>query len=87
MKNKLGDYEGLADLTDGKGNKINLSDITKTNFNSDTKTKAKTIQNPNVLDKYKGKNWDELYRSNELETIRTKHPEHYEKLRKEKYNF
>lgn len=34
---------------------------------------------------YVGKKWDDLYASNELETVRTQFPDLYEKLRKEKY--
>ena len=34
---------------------------------------------------YTGKSWDDLYASDKLETVRTKFPDLYEKLRKEKY--
>lgn len=34
---------------------------------------------------YTGKSWDDLYTSDKLETVRTKFPDLYEKLRKEKY--
>lgn len=35
--------------------------------------------------KYEGKKWDDLYAANELEVVRTKFPDLYEKLKKEKY--
>jgi hypothetical protein len=85
MRNTKGDYNGLRDLTDGKGNKINLSDFAKTTTNNALSTENKDDSKPSLPDTYKGKNWDDLYRSDELETIRTQHPEHYEKLRKEKF--
>ncbi|HFG0470809.1 hypothetical protein [Flavobacterium psychrophilum] len=34
---------------------------------------------------FEGKGWDDLYASNELENVRTKFPDLYEKLRKEKF--
>lgn len=34
---------------------------------------------------FEGKGWDDLYASNELEKVRTKFPDLYEKLRKEKF--
>lgn len=34
---------------------------------------------------FDGKKWDDLYASNDLESVRTKFPDLYEKLRKEKY--
>jgi hypothetical protein len=34
---------------------------------------------------FAGKKWDDLYQSNELETVRTKFPDLYEQLKKEKY--
>ena len=85
MKKNIGGYDGLADLTDGKGNKINLSDFAKTMAQKATANENKGDSKPSLPDTYKGKNWDDLYRSDELEAIRTQHPEHYEKLRKEKY--
>jgi hypothetical protein len=75
MKNK-GGYDGLADLRDSKGNKINLSDFAKTSPNKDTTNATKGDIKPNLPEAYNGKKWDDLYRSNELETIRTQHPEH-----------
>jgi hypothetical protein len=36
-------------------------------------------------EKYKGKTWDDLYRSDELETVRQKFPKLYEKLKTEKF--
>jgi hypothetical protein len=85
MKNIKGDYEGLADLTDGKGNKINLSDFTKKEPNQETKPISEIVKSNSLPEAYKDKDWDELYKSDELETIRTQHPEHYEKMRKEKF--
>lgn len=85
MKNSKGGYEGLADLTDGKGNKINLSDFAKTTPHNTPANENKGDSKPSLPDTYKGRNWDDLYRSDELETIRTQYPEHYENLRKEKY--
>lgn len=38
-----------------------------------------------AAEKYNGKSWDDLYSSNELETVRTKFPDLYEKLKNEKY--
>lgn len=37
------------------------------------------------LAKYDGKSWDDLYSSDELETVRTKFPDLYTKLKNEKY--
>lgn len=34
---------------------------------------------------FAGKKWDDLYQSNELETVRTQYPDLYEQLKKEKY--
>ena len=34
---------------------------------------------------FEGKSWDDLYAADKLETVRTKFPDLYEKLRKEKY--
>lgn len=85
MKNTRGNHEGLADLTDGKGNKINLSDFTKKEPKQETKAIPEIVKSNSLPEAYKDKVWDELYKSDELETIRTQHPEHYEKLRKEKF--
>ncbi|WP_459926506.1 hypothetical protein [Flavobacterium covae] len=38
-----------------------------------------------VPEKFAGKSWDDLYASNELETVRTKYPDLFESLRKEKF--
>ncbi|MNP98680.1 hypothetical protein D3C85_113010 [compost metagenome] len=40
---------------------------------------------PKNTSSFDGKKWDDLYASNELEGIRTKFPDLYEKLRKEKF--
>jgi hypothetical protein len=100
MKNKHQQYTGLADLRDGyTGDKIDLEDFTSGKYLKDLKDSNKkpidsykpAVNNnaepkKNTLpSEYVGKNWDELYRSNELETIRTQYPEHYEKMRKEKF--
>lgn len=37
------------------------------------------------LSKFEGKSWDDLYSSDELETVRTKFPDLFEKLKNEKY--
>ncbi|AKK74447.1 hypothetical protein OK18_19135 [Chryseobacterium gallinarum] len=37
------------------------------------------------LEKYNGKSWDDLWSSNELETVRQKYPDLYTKLKNEKY--
>ena len=51
---------------------------------------AQTIVTANLAavdaEKYAGKKWDDLYASNELETIRTTMPDLYENLRKEKFD-
>lgn len=36
-------------------------------------------------DAFEGKKWDDLYATNELETVRTKYPDLYEKLKNEKF--
>uniref|UniRef100_UPI0013CFA17B hypothetical protein n=1 Tax=Flavobacterium fluviatile TaxID=1862387 RepID=UPI0013CFA17B len=41
--------------------------------------------NAKDLADFEGKGWDSLYASNQLETVRTKFPDLYEKLKKEKY--
>lgn len=38
-----------------------------------------------VADSFAGKKWDDLYASNELESVRVQFPDLYEKLKKEKY--
>jgi hypothetical protein len=82
MNNEKEHYTGLADLYDGNGNKINLSDFAK----KKTETEPKEAQNKAIRnslpDHYIGKSWDELY---QLEAIRKNHPDHYEKLKTEKY--
>lgn len=85
MKNSAGNYDGLADLSDANGNKINLSDFAKKEPAQHQKEVQRMVSSNSLPEIYKGKDWNELYRSNELETIRTQHPEHYEKLRKEKF--
>lgn len=85
MKNSIGNYDGLADLSDAKGNKINLSEFAKKEPEQHQKEALKKSVSNSLSEIYKGKDWDELYKSNELETIRTQHPEHYEKLRKKKF--
>lgn len=100
MKNKHQGYTGLADLRDGKtGENINIEDFMSGKYLRDLKesnnepiaSHKPTVYNntepkKNTLpSEYAVKNWDELYRSNELETIRNQYPEHYEKLRKEKF--
>jgi hypothetical protein len=47
-------------------------------------TLVSTENNTDLAD-YSGKTFDELYASDELETVRVKFPDLYEKLRKEKY--
>ena len=37
------------------------------------------------VEKYIGKSWDDLYSSEELENVKTKFPDLYEKLKNEKY--
>jgi hypothetical protein len=78
---KNGDYNGLRDLVDGWGNKINLSDFAKQAREPMPKKEIK----PSLPDEYNGKKWDELYKSDQLEIIRKHHPEHYENLKNEKY--
>jgi len=101
MSKKHQGRTGLADLKDGRtGENINFEDFISGAYLRDLKesniglsksknkvqVQAKFTQEKNTLpSKYNGKNWDDLYRSDELETIRTQHPEHYEKLRKERF--
>ena len=51
---------------------------------------AQTLVTDNLGDKtakadFEGKKWDDLYQSDQLETVRTQFPDLYESLRKEKY--
>lgn len=100
MKNKHLGYTGLADLQDGKsGKNIDFDDFLSGKHLSDLEDVNKELvpsyqqpvyNNPelkkNILpNDYYGENWDDFYQSNQLETIRTQYPEHYEKLRKEKF--
>jgi hypothetical protein len=102
MEKNKGGYTGLADLSDGRtGEKINIEDFCSGKHLSDlkasdndvpTSTRKPTVYNQPTSIKitlpheYNNRKWDDLYQSNELETIRTKYPEHYEKLRKEKFD-
>lgn len=86
MINKTENYSGLAHLTDSYGNKLSLADLS--DFADRKKEVAKsshTKPKPNLPEKYNGKSWDDLYQSDELETIRNTYPDHYEKLRIEKF--
>lgn len=43
------------------------------------------IKNKEGQEKYTGKTWDDLYKSDEIETVRKQFPDLYDKLRNEKY--
>lgn len=86
MTNKNQNYTGLAHLTDGYGNKLSLADLSA--FAEKNKEAPKALhkeEQANLPEKYNGKSWDDLYKSDELETIRKTYPDHYEKLRTEKF--
>lgn len=101
MEKNKGGYTGLADLSDGRtGEKISVEDFCsgkylsdlKTPDRNDSETTSKSIihnqsasQKITLPTKYNDRKWDDLYQSDELETIRTQYPEHYEELRKEKF--
>jgi hypothetical protein len=85
MKQDKGDYTGLGELVDGKGNKIDLSDFAKRSPIVNQSTDELKDQKHFLPVDYQGKNWDQLYQADQLEAIRTKYPDHYERLRKEKF--
>jgi outer membrane murein-binding lipoprotein Lpp len=43
------------------------------------------LANPELAAKFEGKSWDDLYASDELETVRVKFPDLFERLKSEKY--
>jgi hypothetical protein len=63
--------EGLKDLIDAMSAQV----LVTNNLDGEAKDLAA----------FDGKKWDDLYASNELENVRTKFPDLYEKLRKEKF--
>ncbi len=65
-----GNPSGLKDLIDTLPAQVSVTDA---------------INNDGEQAKYEGKSWDDLYSSDELETVRQKFPDLYEKLRNEKY--
>lgn len=65
------DPKGLKDLIDAMPAQTLITD----NLGDNTKDLAE----------FNGKGWDDLYASNQLETVRTKFPDLYEKLKKEKF--
>jgi len=75
---------GLEDLIDIHGNEINLSDFATKKPSLPPKEVQKTKVTDSLPTEYKGKNWDELFITGDLEKLKNKHPEHYEKLRAEK---
>ncbi len=46
---------------------------------------VENLSSPEAAAKFEGKSWDELYATDELEGVRTKFPDLYEKLKNEKY--
>lgn len=70
-KDYAGNPNGLQDLVDTLPAQVSITEEIKTGDKE--------------LKEFEGKSWDDLYSSDKLETVRTKFPDLYAKLRKEKY--
>lgn len=94
MNKNDGGYNGLAnprwligsDLSDSN-NESKPQETTPTPTTEPTPVPAPVpqVEPIRLPSKFLGKNWDDLYRSDDLETIRNHFPEHYEKLKSEKF--
>jgi len=85
-----------GDLIDMETNPQQFEDLiadgrlsqSKSNLKNDrtvVKTPIITATGKIVPNEYLGRDFDDLYRSDELETVRKRYPDLYEKLRDEKY--
>lgn len=70
-KDYAGNPNGLKDLVDTLPAQVSINEEIKSGDKE--------------LEKFEGKSWDDLYSSDELETVRTKYPDLYTKLKNEKY--
>lgn len=69
---------------DYAGNPSGLQDLVDT-LPAQVSVNAEIQDGDKELAKFEGKSWDDLYSSDELETVRTKYPDLYTKLKDEKY--
>lgn len=69
-KNFAENPDGLKDLIDKMPAQVSVTD---------------EIKNKDGHEKYNGKTWDDLYQSDEIETVRKQFPDLYDKLRDEKF--